>query len=364
MNNSIQVTRSSMPGFSEFSNEIKELWDTCWLTNNGVKHRELENKLLKYLKVQNISLFTNGHIALENVLTALELSGEVITTPFTFASTTHAITRNNLTPVFCDINPEDYNVDTTKIECLINEKTSAILPVHVYGNVCEVEKIVRIAEKYNIKVIFDAAHAFGVEVGDRGIGDFGDASIFSFHATKVFNTIEGGSVTCKDKKLKEKLDILKNFGIDKDKSVKYIGGNGKMNEFCAAMGICNLRHIDKEIEKRKRVANRYRQNLRNIKGIKFVKEKQGIKSNYSYLPVLFDNYKKTRDMVFDDLRDKGIMSRKYFYPLTTQFECYKNKFTHNNLPVAVFVANNILTLPLYSDLRTEEIDFICEIIMK
>jgi len=289
----IQVTQSSMPEFEEYIEEIKDLWESKWLTNMGSKHKALESQLLQYLKTPNITLYTNGHLALECVIAALGLEGEVITTPFTFASTTHAIVRNGLTPVFCDINPDDYTIDVDKIEDLITEKTSAIIPVHVHGNVCDVEAIDRIAKKHNLKVIYDAAHTFGVEVNGQGIGTFGDASMFSFHATKVFNTIEGGAVTYNDSSIKQVLNDLKNFGITGPESVEYIGGNAKMNEFQAAMGICNLRHVDSEIARRKAVVERYISNLKNIEGIKLSKEKEGVKPNYAYFPVVFDGRRKT-----------------------------------------------------------------------
>ena len=311
MSNLIGVTRPSLPCFDEYVEEIKDIWESHLLTNVGVKHKTLESRLMEYLKVPNITLFTNGHLALECIIKALKLSGEVITTPFTFASTTHAIVRNGLKPVFCDINPNDYTIDTKKIEHLITEKTSAIIPVHVYGNVCDVESIEKISDKYNLKVIYDAAHTFGVTVDGKGIGTFGDASMFSFHATKVFNTIEGGAVTYSDPSLKGKLEALRNFGITGLETVEYVGGNAKMNEFQAAMGICNLRHVDTEIAKRKVVVERYISNLESTKGIKLMEIKNGVKSNYAYFPVVFDGYKKTRDEVFEELKANNIIARKY-----------------------------------------------------
>ena len=358
----IQVTRSSMPEFEEYIEEIRELWDTHWLTNMGAKHKNLESQLLDYLNVPNITLFTNGHLALECIIAALNLSGEVITTPFTFASTTHAIVRNGLKPVFCDINPYDYTIDVEKIESLITEKTSAIIPVHVYGNVCDVEAIDRIAKKHNLKVIYDAAHTFGVTVNGQGVGTFGDASIFSFHATKVFNTIEGGAVTYNDSSNKQVLNDLKNFGITGPETVEYIGGNAKMNEFQAAMGICNLRHVNGEILKRKKVVERYIDNLREISGIKLSQEQAGVESNYAYFPVVFDGYKMTRDEVFEKLKDNDIVARKYFYPLTNSFECYKDRYDVDETPVAKYFAERVLALPLYADLPLEDVDRICEII--
>lgn len=360
----IQVTRSSMPEFGEYIEEIKELWESHWLTNMGAKHVELEERLIDYLETKNISLFTNGHLALECIIAALNLKGEVITTPFTFASTTHAIVRNGLTPVFCDVNPEDYTIDVNKIEDLITEKTSAIIPVHVYGNVCNLKEIERIAKKYNLKVIYDAAHTFGVKVNGVGIANFGDASMFSFHATKVFNTIEGGAITFNDESLSKKLNELKNFGITGPESVEYVAGNAKMNEFQAAMGICNLRHVDKEINKRKLVVESYNSRLENINGIKAWKPQDGITSNYAYYPVVFDNYKYNRDEVFEKLKAKGIIARKYFYPLTNSFECYKEIFKVNETPVAKHISERVLTLPLYSDLSLDDVNRICDIILE
>src|SRR5699024_1954522 len=318
----IQVTQSSMPTFEEYTREIKDLWDSGWLTNTGVKHQQLESELKFFLDTPNITLFTNGHLALEYIINAFDLSGEVITTPFTFASTTHAIVRNSLTPVFCDINPNDYTIDTNKIEDLITDKTSAIIPVHVYGNICDIYEIEKIAKKYNLKVIYDAAHVFGVTVGNQNIANFGDASMFSFHATKVFNSIEGGAVTYGDSSLVEVLNAQKNFGITGPENVEYVGGNAKMNEFQAAMGLCNLRNLNEEINKREKVAKRYNQYLKGIKGIKLISKQKNVKSNYAYYPVVFDGYKLTRDEVYEILREEKIFARKYFYPLTSSFESY------------------------------------------
>jgi dTDP-4-amino-4,6-dideoxygalactose transaminase len=357
----IQVTRSSMPDFKEYIEEIEDLWNSHWLTNMGIKHKQFETALLKYLITPNITLFTNGHLALECSIAALNLTGEVITTPFTFASTTHAIVRNGLTPVFCDINPIDYTMDADKIESLITDQTSAIIPVHVYGNVCDVKEIERIAKKHNLKVIYDAAHAFGVTVDDVSVANFGDASMFSFHATKVFNTIEGGAVTYKDENISRILYDIKNFGITSPESVEYVGGNAKMNEFQATMGLCNLRHVDAEIAKRKKVIERYKSYLDGVEGIKLVKQQKGVKSNYAYFPVVFDGYRKNRDEIFAALAEQQIFARKYFYPLTNTFECYKGQFDVNKTPVAKYVADRVLTLPLYADLALEDVDRICKI---
>lgn len=288
MKNKILVTRSSMPSIDEYMEEIKTMWDSHWLTNMGPKHKELQEKLVEYLGVEKIDLLTNGHMALELSMQALNLQGEVITTPFTFASTTHAIVRNGLEPVFCDIDPNDFTMDVTKIEQLITDKTCAIVPVHVYGNVCNVEEIERIAKKYGLKVIYDAAHTFGVQYKGRGIGDFGDVSCFSFHATKVFNSIEGGSVCFHDKEFGEALYNLKNFGIRGPERVEAVGANAKMNEFCAAMGLCNLRHVDEEIDKRKVVVERYRTHLEGVDGLQLNPIQKDVQPNYAYFPVIFD----------------------------------------------------------------------------
>lgn len=366
MGKQILVTRSSMPDFEEYCNEIKELWETHWLTNMGVKHKELEKSLLGYLKTPNITLFTNGHLALECIIAAFNFpkGSEIITTPFSFASTTHAISRNGLIPIFCDVNSENFTIDANKIENLITEKTCAIIPVHVYGNLCDVEKIEKIAKKHNLKVIYDAAHAFGVEKNGIGVANFGDASMFSFHATKVFNTIEGGAVTYKDERLNKILYDIKNFGITGPESVEYIGGNAKMNEFQAAMGICNLRHVDKEIEKRRKVVERYREKLENIEGIKIIHVPEKIKENYAYFPVIFDGYKYTRNEIFEKLEKENIIARKYFYPLINDFDCYKNKYNSKDTPIARYMADRVLTLPLYVDLDLEIVDKICDIILK
>ena len=360
----INVTRSSMPEFEEYCEEIKELWVSRWLTNMGAKHKQFEADLKKYLHTENVCLYCNGHLALENIIAAMELTGEVITTPFTFASTTHAIVRNGLTPVFCDINPDTYTIDVDKIESLITDKTSAIVPVHVYVNICDVEAIQAIADKYNLKVIYDAAHAFGVEYNDENVANFGDASMFSFHATKVFHSIEGGMVSFKNPNLYQIMNDRKNFGIRGPESVVYVGGNAKMNEFSAAMGICNLRHLDEEIMKRKAVVERYRERLENVNGIRLCPIQENTKPNYAYFPVVFDGYKYTRDEVCDRLKENDIIARKYFYPLTNSFECYKGKFDVNDTPIALDVSKKVVTLPLYADLSLDDVDRICDVILK
>ena len=361
----ILVTRSSMPSFEEYMDEIRELWDSRWLTNMGHKHQMLQQELCRYLGVSNIDLLTNGHMALELSLQAMGLTGEVITTPFTFASTTHAIVRNGLTPVFCDINPEDYTLDVTKLEALITERTCAILPVHVYGSVCNVEEIDRIAKKYGLKVLYDAAHTFGETVDGRGIGSFGDVSCFSFHATKVFHSVEGGAVCFTDTEFGSRLAGLKNFGIRDSETVDAVGANAKMNEFCAAMGLCNLRHVDEEIKKRGLVVSRYRERLGNVPGLRLRKEQPGVRSNNAYFPVLFDPdvFGAGRDEVFDALAEKGVGARKYFYPLTSSFACYSGRFRPEDTPVALETSLRVLTLPLYADLALSDVDRICDIIL-
>lgn len=363
MKDKILVTRSSMPPFEEYISEIKDLWESHWLTNMGEKHKLLESQLLDYLGAENIALFSNGHLALESVISAMDLEGEVITTPFTFISTTHAIVRNGLTPVFCDIEPESMTIDPGKIEDLVTEKTSAIIPVHVYGNICDSDAIQKIADKYGLKVIYDAAHAFGVRISGKGAAELGDASMFSFHATKVFNTIEGGAVTFKDRSLKTILDHLKNYGITGPETVESVGGNAKMNEFQAAMGICNLRHVDEEIKKRKAVFETYMDLLSGRPGIKLPDVPGHIKSNYAYFPVVFDGYKYSRDEVDDLLRKDNIYPRKYFYPLTNSFECYKGIFDPKSTPIAKYISERILTLPIYADLAIKDVKRICSIIL-
>lgn len=364
MQEPILVTRSSMPPLEEYIEEIRTLWDTHFLTNMGPKHQEFQARVKDYLGVQQIDLLTNGHMALELSMQALGLTGEVITTPFTFASTTQAIVRNGLKPVFCDVNPRDFTIDTDKIEELVTEKTSAIVPVHVYGNICDVEGIERIAKKYGLKVLYDAAHCFGVRYKDRGIGNFGDVSCFSFHATKVFNTIEGGAVCFHHHKFGEKLRALKNFGLSDGTAVE-LGANAKMNEFCAAMGLCNLRHIDEEMEKRKSVVERYRAHLDGINGLQLSPIQKDVTQNYAYFPVVFDKtaFGANRDQVMQKLSEENIFARKYFYPLTSAFPCYGGRYDSTETPVALRLSQQVLTLPLYADLDLKEVDRICEIVL-
>ncbi|MDE7313092.1 MAG: DegT/DnrJ/EryC1/StrS family aminotransferase [Eubacterium sp.] len=366
MSDKIYVTKSSMPPFCDFTDEIRDLWESCRLTNMGAKHKKLEEELEKYLRVKHVSLMVNGHMALELALSAMHLSGEVITTPFTFASTTHAIVRNGLTPVFCDIDPGTYTIDAEKIESLITDRTCAILPVHVYGSLCDVEKIQEIARKYRLKVLYDAAHAFGEDYQGIGVGSFGDASVFSFHATKVFHTIEGGAVCFADGEYGTDLYRLKNFGIRGPEKVDYIGANAKMNEFQAAMGLCNLRWIDLEIEKRKRVSEWYRERLSRLPGVRLMKQQKHVRSNYAYFPVIFEEeaFGTSRNEVYDRLVAEGIFTRKYFYPLTSMYDCYQERFDTSLTPVALGISNRVLTLPMYGELLEKDVDRICDVIVQ
>lgn len=355
-----------MPSMEEYIEEIRSIWDSHWLTNMGEKHKALQAELQKYMGVPAVELLTNGHMALELSLQAMNLQGEVITTPFTFASTTHAIVRNGLEPVFCDIDPETYTMDVTQIERLITDRTCAILPVHVYGNICNIEEIERIAHKYGLKVLYDAAHTFGETYKGQGIGNFGDASCFSFHATKVFNTIEGGAVCYRDPDMGRRLYELKNFGIHGPEEVDAVGANAKMNEFCAAMGLCNLRHVDEEIAKRRAVVERYREHLEGVDGLRLNVQQPEVRSNYAYFPVVFDEnlFGASRNEVMDALAQNGIGARKYFYPLTNTFECFHGKYDVDATPVALHVAKRVLTLPLYADLSMEDVDRICKIVLE
>lgn len=360
----INVTKASLPDFNEYIDEIRSLWDTHWITNMGEKHNEFKQKLKAYLGADNLELFVNGHMALEMVLQSMNLSGEIITTPFTFASTTHAIVRNGLTPVFCDIRRDTYTIDEDKIEKLITDRTSAIVPVHVYGNVCNVEKIEELSRKYNLKVIYDAAHTFGEQYKGKSVASFGDAAILSFHATKVFHSIEGGAVCFHDRELEHVLYNLKNFGIQGPEEVESAGANAKMNEFCAAMGLCNLRHIEDEIGKRGAVVRRYRERLESVDGITCSPVQEDVRPNNAYFPILVepDVYGMDRDGLYEKLKRNGICPRKYFYPLTSDYACYRNRYDSDGTPVAKEVSDRVLTLPLYASLEDEVIDRVCDVI--
>ena len=359
----IYVTRSSMPSYEEYCEEIKTIWDTVHLTNMGPIHNRLKDQLKDYLKVSNIELFVNGHLALYCAIKALDLHGEIITTPFTFASTTNAIVQAGCTPVFCDVKA-DYTIDEAKIESLITDKTVAILPVHVYGNICAVEEIQAIADRHGLKVIYDAAHAFGVEYADRGIADYGDVSMFSFHATKVFHTIEGGALCFKDASLASKIAQQRNFGICGEEYTCF-GSNAKMNEFQAAMGICNLRHIDEELAGRQAAYERYSERLGSVKGLTLLPIEKPIKQNYAYYPVLVEKelFGLDRDELCSKLVAEEIFARKYFYPLVSENGEFSEDMTEGT-PKAKYYSRNILCLPLYAHLDVADVDRICDIILK
>ena len=363
----ILVTRSSMPSMGEYFEEVAPLWESHWLTNMGVEHAKLEEGLRAYLKVENVALFTNGHSALECMLEALGLptGSEVITTPFTFASTVHAIKRKGLVPVFADVRMDDYTIDPASVEQLVTPRTSAIVPVHVYGNLCDVDAIQGVADLHGLRVVYDAAHAFGVERDGVSAASFGDASMLSFHATKVFNTIEGGCVCFRDPSLYPVLNQWKNFGITGPEDVEYVGGNAKMNEFCAAMGVCNLRHVDEEIARRGAVEARYRERLSGVAGLRLIEPQPGVRANHAYMPVVFNEaaFGATRDDVFDALDAAGIGARKYFYPLASDYACYRSVYSSSATPVAKWVAERVLTLPMYADLALEDVDRICKVVL-
>ena len=368
----IYVTRPSMPEMSEYIEEIKPIFESHILTNMGSVYKKLQAQLIQYLDVKELSMLVNGHLALEMAIQALGLKekgeelggGEVITTPFTFVSTTNAIARNNLKPVFCDIRKSDYCMDPDKIEELITDKTVAIIPVHVYGNICDVHKIENIAEKHGLIVTYDGAHAFGEKFHGMGIGNFGDATMFSFHATKVFNSIEGGAIAFKDKRYGVPLHELKNFGIHDEDTVTAIGGNAKLDEFRAAMGICNLRNMDKYVNARRAVFEHYIERLSGIEGIVLPRIQPGVEPNYAYFPVYFDReiLGFNRNDVYGVLRVHEIYSRKYFYPAVNDLDCYK-KMNVNATPVAHDVSLNILTLPIYEGLELSDVDRICDVIL-
>ena len=364
----ILVTRSSIPEMEEYIEEIREIWDTHWLTNMGVKHRQLQEKLCEYLQAEHTELFTNGHMALEMSLQALNLKGEVITTPFTFSSTTHAIVRNGLKPVFCDIREDDYTMDPEKIRPLIHENTCAIMPVHVYGNLCDVEAIREIAEEYGLKVIYDAAHAFGETLNGEGVGSFGDVSCFSFHATKVFNTIEGGAMVMHDAETKKQIDYLKNFGFAGETTVVGPGINSKMDEMRSAYGLLNLKQVDAAIEARHQVAIRYREALRAVPGITFFDDIPGVRHNYAYFPIFVDaeKYGMTRDELYFKMKENGVLGRRYFYPLISTFNTYSGlpSATPENLPQANKMADRVICLPMYHSLTNDEIKSVVDLIVK
>ena len=362
----ISVVRPSMPPIEEYINEIQDIWESRWLTHTGPKHQKLSKELAAFLDVQEISLFSNGHQALEAALSCFPTGAEVVTSPFTFASTTMAIVRSGLVPVFCDIEPEFYTIDPEKIESLITEKTVAILPIHVYGNLCDWRTIKSIADRYDLKVIYDAAHAFGVKDGEISAASLGDLSMFSFHATKVFHTIEGGCIAHNNPDLAKYFAAWRQFGMFDGEQSEIIGTNAKLTEFAAAMGLCNLRHIDEQISLRKTAVMRYRERLCRKEGLVLCEEQPGVKSNYAYFPIriVTDRFGVDRNTVVDKLAEKQILARKYFYPLTSAFPAFQKMYKIQETPIAKEIADQILCLPLYSDLSIQDVDLICDIILK
>ncbi len=361
----IFVTRPSLPPLDEYVEYLKKIWDSNILTNMGPLHEEFRERLTTLMDVPICFPTCNGHMALELVIQAFGLKGEIITTPYTFASTTHAIVRNGCTPVFCDINEDDCTIDTNKIEELITDKTVAIVPVHVYGLPCNVEEIERIAKKHNLVVIYDAAHAFGVTIGGESIARYGDASMFSFHATKAFNSIEGGCIALSDLDVALKVFQLANFGIMGEEMITGVGANAKMNEFAAAMGLCNLEHFEENISKRKALYELYEKELTAIEGVRMPRPyRDDVVRNYAYCPVFFDEeiLGKSRNDVNAYLTARNIYSRKYFYPITSEFDCYKDCGYRGETEVAKRLSRQILTLPIYPNLPVDDVKMICELI--
>jgi hypothetical protein len=367
-NKIITVTSPLLPSLDEFQEYLKDIWNRKWLTNNGTYHQKLEKALADYLKVPYVCLFTNGTLPLLCALQALRITGEVITTPYSFVATTHTLWWNNIKPVFVDIDPATCNIDPNKIEAAITPQTTAIMPVHVYGKPCDTERIQEIADKYGLKVIYDAAHAFGVEVNGKSILEAGDISTLSFHATKVYNTIEGGALICHDEKTKQRIDYLKNFGFADEITVIGPGINGKMDEVRSAYGLINLKQVDSAIAARQRVANIYRNALRNVAGISFMDDMPGVRHNYSYFPIFVDKekYGMTRDELYFKMKDQGVWGRRYFYPLISEFSTYRGLKSSRpeNLPNAHKMADTVICLPMHHALAEEEINRVIESILK
>ena len=359
-NEKITVTSPLLPPLEEFVPYLEDIWRSKWLTNNGHYHQELERALCDYLGVEYISLFTNGTLPLITALQALRITGEVITTPYSFVATTHALWWNGIRPVFVDVDPIYGNLDPAKIEAAITPRTTAIMPVHVYGNPCDVKRIQDIADKYGLKVIYDAAHAFGVRMDGESILEHGEMSTLSFHATKVYNTIEGGALICHSAEGKQRIDYLKNFGFADELTVVAPGINSKMDEVRAAYGLLNLQQVDKAIESRKEIAHKYREGLKGINGIRFLEDFQNVQHNYSYFPIFVDEkeYGMTRDTLYENMKMKNIYGRRYFYPLISTFPPYRNLESANeeNLPIAHKLANSVICLPIYADLGHEDLN--------
>lgn len=364
----ITVTSPLLPSLDDFIPYLQDIWDRKWLTNNGHYHQELEKALCEYLKVPYISLFTNGTLPLICALQALRITGEVITTPFSFVATTHSLWWNGIKPVFVDIEPDTCDIDPEKIESAITPKTTAIMPVHVYGNPCNTDRIQEIADKYGLKVIYDAAHAFGVEVNGKSILEAGDMSTLSFHATKVYNTVEGGALVCHDEQTKKRIDYLKNFGFADETTVIAPGINGKMDEIRSAYGLLNLRLVDKAIEARHRLAMEYRKGLKDRKGIRVLEDIPGIRHNYSYFPIFIDaeKYGMTRDELYFKMKEQNILGRRYFYPLISEFSTYRglDSARFENLPVACRIADSVICLPMHHALEPQDTEKIIKQIIR
>lgn len=369
MNNKlITVTSPLLPDLDEFHSMLQDIWDSKWITNNGSFHKQLEKELAGYLKVPYISLFTNGTLPLITALQALRISGEVITTPYSFVATTHSLWWNGIKPVFVDIDPDSCNLDPDKIEAAITPHTTAIMPVHCYGKPCDTKRIQEIADKYGLKVIYDAAHAFGVEVNGESLLNAGDMSTLSFHATKVYNTIEGGAMVVHDEEIKKRIDYLKNFGFAGETEVVAPGINSKMDEVRAAYGLLNLRQVDAAIEARQKVAWIYRDELSHVEGITFFDDMPGIRHNYSYFPVFVDaeKYGMTRDELYLKMKEQNVLGRRYFYPLISTFSTYRRleSAAPDNLPVATKIANNVICLPMHHLLTNQDVERIINLIVK
>lgn len=367
-NKQITVTSPLLPDLEEFHKLLQGIWHSKWITNNGSFHQQLEKELAKYLGVPYVSLFTNGTLPLLTALQALRITGEVITTPYSFVATTHCIWWNGCKPVFVDIDPASGNLDPDKIEAAITPKTTAIMPVHVYGKPCDVKRIQEIADKYGLKVIYDAAHAFGVKVDGESILNAGDMSTLSFHATKVYNTIEGGAMVVQNEKIKKRIDYLKNFGFADEVTVVGPGINSKMDEMRSAYGLLNLRQVDAAIEARHQVAIKYREALRSVEGITFFDDMPGVRHNYSYFPIFIDaeKYGMTRDELYFKMKDANVLGRRYFYPLISEFSTYRGlpSAAPENLPNAQKMANNVICLPMHHALSQNDIDRVLNVIVK
>lgn len=366
--NQITVTSPLLPSLEEFNEMLRQIWDSRWITNNGQFHRQLEHELAEYLKVPYISLFTNGTLPLITALQALRITGEVITTPYSFVATTHSLWWNGIKPVFVDVDPSNCGLGPNRIEAAITPKTTAIMPVHCYGKPCDTKAIQEIADKYGLKVIYDAAHAFGVEVDGESILNAGDMSTLSFHATKVYNTIEGGALVMHDEQTKKRIDYLKNFGFADETTVVAPGINSKMDEIRAAYGILNLRQVDGAIAARRRVANRYREALRDVEGISFFHDTPGVRHNYSYFPIFVDAEKfgRTRDELYFKMKEANVLGRRYFYPLISEFSTYRGlpSASRENLPNACRIAETVLCLPMHHNLTADEIERVLEFFVK